>query len=186
MACVRLPAPRRLALAILMVASLLRSVARLFDATVLADDDDDGTQSRIRLAPLPPFQSEMVVDILSVGSINRLDLLDAQRRTMGSHATVRNFFNATELHDADDPECYKELTWRQIKKISRFCRRQRPANNSLNRFMTLMYAPDGWLRSKPNPAGWMCAIRRPTTAWPRWPGTTRGTDRRTCQTGSSS
>jgi hypothetical protein len=29
---------------------------------------------------------------------------------MGSHVTVRNFFNVTELDDADDPACYQNLT----------------------------------------------------------------------------
>jgi hypothetical protein len=103
----------------------------------------------------------MVVDILSVGSVSRLDLLDAQRRTMGSHATVRNFFNATELDDADDPDCSRVLTWEHVKKISHFCRRKRP-EHPVYRYMTrVLFAREQWLEKKANPAGWMCAQKRP-------------------------
>jgi hypothetical protein len=98
----------------------------------------------------------MVVDIISVGSVNRLDLLDVQRRTMGSHVMVRNFFSITELDDAE-PDCYQKLTWEHVQNISRFCRRKRPKEN----FMRASYIGEDYLKTKANPVGWMCAQKRP-------------------------
>jgi hypothetical protein len=105
----------------------------------------------------------MVVDVLSVCSVRRLDLLDVQRRTMGSHLNVRNFFSVTELDDAD-PECYQKLTWEHVRNISRFCRRRRPAESyhRVYRYMTgILFAREQWLEKKANPTGWMCAQKRP-------------------------
>ncbi len=65
--------------------------------------------------------SSFTVDILSVATINRTDLLEAQERTFASHPSVRNFFNVTELDD-HDPTCYKELTFDHVYKVSNFCR----------------------------------------------------------------
>jgi hypothetical protein len=107
--------------------------------------------------------SEFVVDILSVGSLSRLDQLDAQRETMASHVTVRNFFNVTEHDDEDDPECYQHLTWPQVRNISRFCRGRgkKPVNSSVYRVATNCFADVSFLKKKANPGGWICAQKRP-------------------------
>jgi hypothetical protein len=65
----------------------------------------------------PPF----TVDILSVGSVTMLDLLHVQQETFASHISVRNFFNVTEIDDAD-PDCSKYLTLDDVWMVSKFCR----------------------------------------------------------------
>lgn len=103
------------------------------------------------------------VDILSVGSIQQLDLLHAQRTTFASHISIRNFFNVTENDDAD-PDCHKYLTWDDVQKVSSFCRNRPPSGMShVSRHMRGKYARAQWLQKKKNPVGWMCAQVRPTS-----------------------
>ena len=102
------------------------------------------------------------VDILSVGSVTRQELLYAQRRTFASHASVRNFFNVTERDD-QDPDCHEKLTRQQTQEISHYCRNQQPAKvvGETYRWIRGLYARWPWLEKKANPVGWMCAQQRP-------------------------
>ena len=100
------------------------------------------------------------VDILSVASINQIDLLNAQHRSF-SHKSVRNFFNVTEVDDAD-PDCHTKLTMDNVKAISDFCRRRKGLKLSgVFRYLRGLYARIPWLEQKANPVGWMCAQQRP-------------------------
>lgn len=102
--------------------------------------------------------SQFVVDILSVSSTTKLDLLRTQQRTFASHISVRNFFNATELDDAD-PGCYKYLTSEDVSRISTFCRGLvgREMTNSLLRSLKSMPIDPKWLTFDHNQ---MCARGR--------------------------
>ena len=102
------------------------------------------------------------VDILSVGSVTRLEFLHAQKRTFASHASVRNFFNVTERDDPD-PDCHEKLTRSQLQQISLYCRNERPSKavGETYRFIRGLYARWPWLEKKANPVGWMCAQQRP-------------------------
>ena len=102
------------------------------------------------------------VDILSVGSVTRQELLNAQKRTFASHVSVRNFFNVTERDDPD-PDCHEKLTLSQTREISNYCRNQRPVKDvgETYRFIRGLYARWPWLEKKANPVGWMCAQQRP-------------------------
>lgn len=107
--------------------------------------------------------SSFLVDILSIGSNQRLEYLQAQRESFASHISVRNFFNVTE-NDDDDPFCASKLSKRNVTMISRFCRRKKkwnPKRQFLLSYLQTAYATERWLRNKPNPAGWMCAQTRP-------------------------
>ena len=99
------------------------------------------------------------VDILSVGSINQLNLMHAQRDSLASHKSVRNFFNVTELDDAD-PTCHTDITIEHVEKVSKFCRR-RTAMSPISRYLRGQYANIRWLKKKKNPVGWLCAQVRP-------------------------
>ena len=106
--------------------------------------------------------SSLVVDILSVGSVTRLDYLQAQKATFGSHITVRNFFNVTELDDPDQ-NCSTKLRFEDVKQISMFCKNKRwdPKRQFLMSYLAASYASSTWLAKKSNPAGWICAQNRP-------------------------
>ena len=126
---------------------------------------------------LPPVEARMraaaqsslskppsfVVDILSVGSIHRMDYLEAQRDTFATHISVRNFFNATEQDDAD-PSCSTSLTKIAIWKIVTFCRITKKWDRRRQFVMTHeqnSFATKRWLERKANPQGWLCAQSRP-------------------------
>jgi hypothetical protein len=100
------------------------------------------------------------VDILSVASINRQELVDVQKRMFGLHSSVRAFFIATELDD-DDPWCYKNLTWEDVVAVSNFCRKRPSGISHEMKYLRGLYARTQWLEKKPNPVGWLCAIPRP-------------------------
>jgi hypothetical protein len=102
------------------------------------------------------------VDILSIGSHRRPELQEAQKFSFGSHVSVRNFFTATEADDAD-PLCEQVITEQDVYSISKYCR-QKPWDAKSYPFMRYMrnnYGRVQWLQQKKNPAGWMCAQRRP-------------------------
>jgi hypothetical protein len=103
-----------------------------------------------------------VVDLLSIGSKRRPDLMQAQRDSFGSHRYVRHFFTATEDDDAD-PSCHDVLSEEDVYRISKFCRRK-PWDATTQHFMRNRrgsFARIPWLQKKANPVGWMCAQRRP-------------------------
>ena len=104
--------------------------------------------------------SHLVIDILSIGSQRRPELLATQRATFGSHVSVRHFFNATEVDD-DDPSCDSRLTPEDTFKISSFCKKRDRSAPVLRRFLKNAFATANWLRKKASPVGWMCAQRRP-------------------------
>ncbi|KAK1742976.1 hypothetical protein QTG54_006573 [Skeletonema marinoi] len=104
--------------------------------------------------------SSFTVDILSVASINQLDLLHAQQSTIATHTSVRNFFNATEIDDAD-PDCHTDITMQHVESVSKFCRKRRNVVSPVLRYLRSQYANTRWLGKKKNPTGWLCAQVRP-------------------------
>ena len=109
-----------------------------------------------------PQQLAPVVDILSIGSKRRLELLKAQQQSFGSHISVRHFFNATEDDDAD-PHCEETLSEDNVFEVGKFCKRKPwdPEAQSFMRHMKNRFANIAWLKRKENAPGWMCAQRRP-------------------------
>jgi hypothetical protein len=114
------------------------------------------TQRLDDTAETTPF----TVDILSVGSINQLDLLHAQLNTIATHTSVRNFFNATELDDAD-PNCHTDITVEHVKRVSNYCRSRSQWIGPIFRILRRNYGRYEWLQKKKNPTGWLCAQVRP-------------------------
>jgi hypothetical protein len=98
---------------------------------------------------------------LIFGSLSRIDYQEAQKRTFGTHPSVRYFFNATEEDDVER-SCHEELTWEDVLAIASFCHRGKNWNpQSLMRYQRNHYARSQWLEQKKNPLGWMCAQKRP-------------------------
>lgn len=102
------------------------------------------------------------VDLLSIGSSQRKNLMQAQQMSFGAHASVRYWFNATEDDDGD-PYCGVKLKTSQVFNIVDFCRYQKL---NVQKYPFLMYmrnhfASKPWLEKKKSAVGWMCAQRRP-------------------------
>jgi hypothetical protein len=105
---------------------------------------------------------KMVIDIMSVGSKSRINYQLAQKATIGSHESIRFFFNITENDDAD-PYCADNLQPEDAFAISNFChkktwRRYQP----LMRYLKSPFARVPFLKKKASPHGWMCAQTRPS------------------------
>lgn len=102
----------------------------------------------------------LAIDTISVATESSLVTLEGQVKTWGSHHSVRYFFGATELDDAD-PTCAQKITLGDMQGISEYCsgrawRRGRPRVKFLrNRFVR----GDFMVRFRKTP-GWMCALMR--------------------------
>jgi hypothetical protein len=109
------------------------------------------------------FGSPIEIDIVSIGSKTRPSYQDAQERTFGSHVAVRNFYRITEANDYE-ADCHSSLKVNQVKQIVNFCRRKSPLYDQYFHLKSMRrnYANFQWLLKKPNPAGWMCAQKRPS------------------------
>jgi hypothetical protein len=98
--------------------------------------------------------TDRIVDILSIGSLTKVNLQDAQQRTFGSHPTVRNFYRITEADDADQ-ECPTTLTSQQLDDIIGFCKKGKKGESFMQyKFRRFLFNPT-------KHPGWMCAQKRP-------------------------
>lgn len=104
---------------------------------------------------------DRVVDVLSIGSRNREELLRTQVSTWASHPSVRYFFGATEDDDAH-PDCSSRLTKDAMVQFSANCRgpqTKRKYSHSILKNAIVEYAKGKYLESKS--PGWLCAQKRP-------------------------
>jgi hypothetical protein len=106
--------------------------------------------------------SSLILDLVSTGSRTRLDYLEAQKTTFGSHKGVRHFIAITEEDDTEQ-ECWKELTEHDAIKICDYCQ-DKQRNNRLeveHPFLAQKSKHFGiWTKSYQSP-GWLCAQKRP-------------------------
>ena len=101
--------------------------------------------------------SGLLLDALSVGTQYNLGLLEAQSRTWGSHRSIRHYFAATELDDADK-SCYKTLNRTTIEKIVDICVNEQPlAKGGMQYQYKKSFSKGSFMRRG---AGWMCAQQR--------------------------
>ena len=94
-----------------------------------------------------------LIDIISIGTILKPELQDAQQRTFGSHSAVRNFFRITELNDTD-AACSTNLTTSQWANIFNFCKELENQTYVSTMLRQRVYNPK-------NHTGWLCAQKRP-------------------------
>ena len=97
-----------------------------------------------------------IIDFISVGTLSRSELQDAQERTFGSHPSVRNFFRMTELNDTD-ATCYTNLTVRQRESVVDFCQNENH-QSYVSAILRKQLRP---FQSYKHSTGWMCAQKRP-------------------------
>ncbi|KAL7579667.1 hypothetical protein ACA910_021817 [Epithemia clementina (nom. ined.)] len=111
------------------------------------------------------------IDILSIGSSrpSRQPLQAAQEETFGSHRAVRYFYRGTEQDDWH--KCHLRLTPPNVERVSVFCRNRdtKQAYPILYR-MAPHFVSSKYLMKKANPAGWLCAQKRPFDAFLRMIG----------------
>jgi hypothetical protein len=121
----------------------------------------------------PIYISPLILDVLSIGSLSRIEFLETQRNILTSSHFMRRYFNATERDDFD-PSCSFHLTNNDTQKIKRFCRTagERYATgkgtstllDSTFRDFSRYFLPRKLMAKKRNPASWLCAQQRPLSA----------------------
>lgn len=128
-------------------------------------------------------RSGLVLDALTIGTQNNLELLEAQQQTWASSKSIRHFFAATELDDAD-ATCYTTLNKRTIWSIIDLCRTEQPyakPKSLISQYkgfgqylITLeefLNTTEGQAHNRggnySHNAGWMCAIQRMSVAMER-------------------
>lgn len=116
-------------------------------------------------------KSPFDIDILSIGSLNNLELIDTQFSTWANQPSRRLFIAATE-NDDPDPNCYKNLTMDGALDIIQKCQsrdfyRKLDSVNDLTKSFNNKFSNPTWLKKRNNPTGWMCAQRRPPFALAR-------------------
>lgn len=116
------------------------------NATVPTSDADDTKTTATD-------KHDPIIDIVSVGSLTKPEFHDAQERTFGTHATVRNFFRITELNDTDET-CYTNLTITQLHDIVEFCNDKQGQSYVSSLLRDKLFKPKSHI-------GWLCAQKRP-------------------------
>ena len=98
-----------------------------------------------------------IIDIVSIGSMDRPSYLQAQAETWGQHSSIRLFVNVTEKDDLD-PDCSRNKTLEQVRYLVQQCRIKHSSTKFLLQYK---YFPPRFVLRKANPQGWLCAQVRP-------------------------
>lgn len=116
---------------------------------------DGKTRPRFLNTTLP-----LAIDTISVATESSLVTLEGQVKTWGSHHSIRYFFGATELDDAD-PTCSTNITIDDMQKISEYCsgKAWRRADRRVKFLRNRFVRGDFMVRFRKTP-GWMCALTR--------------------------
>ena len=116
------PSFRRFTNSLLAISSILQiSVLFYFNARTQGHIRSTTDLELFSYSSTTPHHHEITVDILSIGSQNRLNYIETQKRSFASHRSVRHFFSVTESDDAD-PTCASKLTLSDVTGISNYCR----------------------------------------------------------------
>ena len=130
----------------------------------------DGSSLQTTMGALPSIHTQPkqlsstspIVDVVSIGSISRLDYLTAQVETWASHRSTRHFWGFSEGQDFDQ-ECSSSVSPSGLEKIVKGCkdilRTFEKQDDRIGSFFSQFYgATEGGIRS--GDAGWICAQRR--------------------------
>lgn len=123
----------------------------------LMSDPPSFSSSSLSQSPKLP-----VVDVVSIGSISRLDFLMAQVESWASHRSMRHYWGFSELNDFD-PECTSSAPAQEVAAYVESCRAFHSADG--NGFFASYYGKTEGGRDRAHSPGWLCAQRRPGRAF---------------------
>ena len=102
-----------------------------------------------------------IIDVISIASQDRKEYVETQSELFQKHATVRHFWNVTEVDDGVQwMNCSTTMTERSVKRYIQQCRKR----HNTQFLIQYRYFVPGWVLRKPNPIGWVCAQVRPGSA----------------------
>lgn len=119
---------------------------------------EEETESAAPQSSVSNSRRHLTIDTLSIGSIKNIGLLESQSRTWGSHYSIRHYFAATELDDAD-PTCYKTLNKTTVKQIVETCQTRHPQAKGTMHVQYEKFSTGSKAKGIP-PSGWICAQQR--------------------------
>lgn len=129
--------------------SIMRTRGLLYDERKLPPTLDETTNST---------NHYLLMDTLSIGTYQNIGLLEAQSRTWGSHRSIRHFFAATEVDDAD-PKCFKTLNKATIDQIVNTCVNEQPLAKGDMKLQYQKFTQGTRTNGIPS-SGWICAQQR--------------------------
>ena len=124
---------------------------------------EDEVKLKLQLRREKQQNESMAFDVISIGSLLKPQLQDAQERTFGSHPLIRHWFRINELNDTDT-ECSSALTTEHVTKIFVKCKTIHDGNDNADDETTMSEVSELIRRRLFNPknhTGWMCAQKRP-------------------------
>ena len=103
--------------------------------------------------------SGLTTDIVSIGSVTRMDYLTAQIETWASHRGVRHYWGFSELQDFD-PEC-SAMSEEARSAVVDMCKATEAFKDpKIKSFSEEFYGLSEGNRVRSGDAGWVCAQRR--------------------------
>jgi hypothetical protein len=102
------------------------------------------------------YSRKAYIDVISIGTLTKPQLQNAQQRTFGSHPAVRNFFRINE-HNDTDATCHTNLTLEQFELAADFCS-ELEGQSYEAALMRRRLKPFQEYQAS---TGWMCAQKRP-------------------------
>jgi hypothetical protein len=103
--------------------------------------------------------SGLTTDIVSLGSVTRMDYLTAQIETWASHRGVRHYWGFSELQDFD-PECSTMSDEARSAAVDTCKTGPAFKDPKIKSFFADYYGLSEGNRVRSNDAGWICAQRR--------------------------
>ena len=103
--------------------------------------------------------SGLITDIVSLGSVTRMDYLTAQIKTWASHRSVRHYWGFSELQDYD-PECSAMSEEARSAAVKTCMATDAFRDPMIKGFLQNYYGLSEGNRVRSGDAGWVCAQRR--------------------------
>ena len=97
----------------------------------------------------------LVFDVISIGTLYKQELQQAQYETFASHPSVRNFYRMNERNDTD-ATCASQLSMDDFWSIFKICTRR----DARQAYLTKLFQNEVIFHPKES-TGWLCAQKRP-------------------------
>ena len=124
---------------------------RMFFDNVYFEDD---VKMNLQLLRSQQQNESITFDVISIGSLLKPHLQNAQEATFGLHSSIRHWFRINERNDTDTT-CSTTLSTEHMETICRKCNRvPRTAQKITRIFRKYIFQPK-------KHAGWLCAQKRP-------------------------
>ena len=126
---------------------------------------EDEVKMKLQLLQSKQQNESLTFDVISIGSQLKPQLQVAQKRTFGSHPSIRHWYRINERNDTDTT-CSTKLTMDHVAMIYNKCKTTYNTNSDDDDETTTTISEESELIRRrlffpKNHTGWMCAQKRP-------------------------